>query len=536
MKEGDNAENVLKLSEAARFVRVSEKTLAEMARRGDVPGKKVGREWRFLREALEEWLRGEWPTPGRRQPAEGGEPPAGRGTSTRVAEPVAQYQKRFIGFRDTAFAENYSRAMHRWVPWIAGFSASFVEHVLKEEARDRPRRMTVLDPFAGVGTTLVEAFKLGHDTIGFEINPYAALACRAKMGALSYDVALLRRVMVSFAEYMERMDGLRDDGAPVPASSPPAGFVSRSPFFSPDVERQVLHVLDFIRAEREPWLRDLLRLAFGSVMVGFSNYTYEPSLGTRSAAGKPDIENAEVARVVSEKLREMAEDISLMQELARTFDTIPQARVIEGSFFDHADAIPRRSVDVLVTSPPYLNNYHYIRNTRPQMFWLGMVEKPSDLKAMEHNSFGRFWQTVRSGPAVALEPRIPGLVELIEELRHRNEEKGPYGGPGWANYAASYFNDCARFCRLARDVMKPGGKAVVVIGNNILQGIEFPTDRFFADIARRCGFEIVGLHEVRKKRTGSSIVNSAVRAGTVKKRVKLYETAVEMRAPTSSLR
>ena len=78
-------------------------------------------------------------------------------------------------------------------------------------------------------------------------------------------------------------------------------------------------------------------------------------------------------------------------------------------------------------------------------------------------------------------------------------------------------------------MMKRGGTAVVVIGNNILQGIEFPTDVWFAEIANQHGFETVEMHEVRKKRTGTSIVNSSVRVGTVEKKVRLYETAVELR-------
>ena len=82
------------------------------------------------------------------------------------------------GFRDTAFTENHEVALHRWVPWIAGFSGSFVAGVL-DTVRQRGK-MRVLDPFAGVGTTLIEALKKGDDAIGFEINPYAALACKVK--------------------------------------------------------------------------------------------------------------------------------------------------------------------------------------------------------------------------------------------------------------------------------------------------------------------------------------------------------------------
>ena len=79
--------------------------------------------------------------------------------------------------------------------------------------------------------------------------------------------------------------------------------------------------------------------------------------------------------------------------------------------------------------------------------------------------------------------------------------------------------------------MRRGGAVVVVIGNNILQGIEFQTDRLFAEIAEREGFKLVALHEVRKRRTGNSIVHSSVRIGSARQRVRLYETAVELRAP-----
>ena len=98
------------------------------------------------------------------------------------------------GFRDTAFSGNHDRTLHRWVPWIAGFSGSFVAGVL-EDSRGGRGRLRVLDPFAGVGTTLIEALKQGHDAIGFEVNPWAALACKAKTGAVRYDGATLDNLL-----------------------------------------------------------------------------------------------------------------------------------------------------------------------------------------------------------------------------------------------------------------------------------------------------------------------------------------------------
>jgi hypothetical protein len=191
------------------------------------------------------------------------------------------------------------------------------------------------------------------------------------------------------------------------------------------------------------------------------------------------------------------------------------------------------SMDILITSPPYLNNYHYVRNTRPQLFWLDFTREASELRDLETSSFGKFWQTVRSEPEVPLTFKDPEIERKLEELRSLRTENGPYGGPGWANYAATYFNDCKRFCEVTANVMKPGGLVVVVIGNNILQGVEFKTDEIFAGLAERVGFVVEGLHVVRKRRTGSSIINSSVRIGQVTKRTDLYEKAVELRLKRS---
>ena len=97
------------------------------------------------------------------------------------------------GFRDPAFSENKTQPLHRWVPWIAGFSAPFVQDCFETFLNDRRKKSTpsVLDPFAGVGTTLVQALLNRFDCIGFEINPYAALACKAKLNSPKLDLARL---------------------------------------------------------------------------------------------------------------------------------------------------------------------------------------------------------------------------------------------------------------------------------------------------------------------------------------------------------
>lgn len=111
-------------------------------------------------------------------------------------------------------------------------------------------------------------------------------------------------------------------------------------------------------------------------------------------------------------------------------------------------------------------------------------------------------------------------------MREINADKKTYGGHGWANYAATYFNDSNRFCKVLRKLLKPKGIAVVVIGNSILQGVEIKTDEIFADIAEGQGLKKKDIILLRTKRTGSSIVDSSVRSVVTKEKTPLYETAV----------
>jgi hypothetical protein len=269
-----------------------------------------------------------------------------------------------IGFGDTAFTKNRQEPLHRWVPWIAGFSASFVQEVLDVAVPSSCDDVTILDPFAGVGTTLVEGLKRGYDVIGFEINPYAALACEVK-------VSCIRHKLGPLGEAITRLEDSFSQPAyrkMTPKSSVPRKFKSRIQFFSPAVEREVLLLQDFIADQKDDFVRKVLQLTLGSVMVAFSNYSYEPSLSTRSAAGKDLIETADVYRIFRNKLREIEEDISLFRQDVKRFKHKPKAEIHVRSYLQSADVLKPGTVDVLVTSPPYLNNYHYVRNTRPQLY------------------------------------------------------------------------------------------------------------------------------------------------------------------------
>ena len=432
------------------------------------------------------------------------------------------------GFRDSSFAKNKNLPLHRWVPWIAGFSAEFVEDSVKAYLPDKGADCWVLDPFAGVGTTLVETYLSGLNVVGFEINPYAALATKIKLSAMKISVHDLTHEIAAFERFMERAEtgSLQRE----PRSQPPTGFSGRTELFSPKVQRKVLYALDFINRIESATLRDIFRLGLGSVMVSFSNYSYEPSLTRRVAVGKSEIKDANVGLSVSAKLHLILEDVGWLQGHMKMLGYRPKARVFAKSIFSALECFDKRNfIDLLVTSPPYLNNYHYPRNTRPQLHWLGFTSGTGYDGARENESFGKFWQTVRGSNPIQLKFDMPELSTIIDAIRTRNTEKEQYGGPGWANYVATYFNDTHRFCQILSELLKPKAVSIIVLGNSIIQGVEVKTDYFFGKIGELVGLQFESNHLLRKKRTGSSIIQSSVRVEEAKEKAVLYESGVVLR-------
>lgn len=424
-------------------------------------------------------------------------------------------------FNDPAFVSNKTVPIHRWVPWIAGFSRDFVQGVIQDFFAHKKKGI-VLDPFAGVGTTLVESILSGQDAVGFEINPYAALACKVKLESYQVDLNEFAHAIRAFDSFYKNCIG---NGC-LPKSKPPENFRTQVGFYSPKVLRKVLVINDFTAGITSERIRDLFRIAFAATMVQYSNYSYEPSLGKRVSSGKAEIDDYPVEKAVGTKLRNMFEDVKWVKEKipskAVTFE------VYHDSFLKKDERVKGDSVDLIITSPPYLNNYHYSRNTRPQLFWLDLFKEQKDLKVMEEFSFGKFWQNVRDQETIGLEFKLKdrSLEQTLNQLRRTNTEKGVYGGHGWANYAATYFNDCHKFALKIKNVLRREGKAFVVLGNSILQGIPFATEKYFGEICENAGLALDQIDIPRLTRNGNSIINSSVRSANAGKSTRLYEAVV----------
>src|SRR5947208_1052579 len=124
---------------------------------------------------------------------------------------------------------------------------------------------------------------------------------------------------------------------------------------------------------------------------------------------------------------------------------------------------------------------------------------------------------------------MPELSVIVDAIRKRNTDKGCYGGPGWANYVARYFNDTFKFCKVLSHLLKPKAVSIIVLGNSIGQGVEVKSEYFFVRIGELSGLKFEDNHLLRNKRTGSSIIQSSVRVEEATEKTVLYESGVVLR-------
>jgi len=218
---------------------------------------------------------------------------------------------------------------------------------------------TVLDPFCGSGTVLVEAMIAGRSAVGTDLNPIAVRLATLK--TTPRDASSVDALVTAAREVAAVADERRVRRAGATRRYPPDDVAAFDP--------HVLLELDSLRtaiAKREPAdVRGVLELVLSAILVKVSRRASDTSTAAsprRIAAGFP-------ARLFARKTEELARRLTELAALLPP-DT-PPARVS----LDDATrlrTVGASTVDAVVTSPPYVATYDYLAHHALRMRWLGL--------------------------------------------------------------------------------------------------------------------------------------------------------------------
>lgn len=382
-------------------------------------------------------------------------------------------------------ATSTSRLTHHLFRFPAKFHPPVVRQLISDYTHAGE---TILDPFCGCGTLLVEASVLGRNSIGIDVDPLSVFATNAKVhalrkanlevtaGRLAVALGDLQRTPEELARFQISDQDLPDyevdlDGAWVPDIPKLHHWFYR--YAIVDLAR-LLRAINTVDAPETH--RTFLRLIFAA------------SIRSASRADPVPVSGVEVTKVMLEK-EAKGRSVDVVQifrkRLARAIDEMAgyqEARVAGTEAVAYrGDVATLRTnhaprVDAVITSPPYHGAVDYYRRHQLEMFWLGMTKTQADRLDLLEHYLGR--------------PRVPERHEYVsgESLElaktKRVEAMMRKVSPDRANAFKHYSVGMSRaFISIAKRLNK-GGRCILVVGHSSWNGGSINTSQLMAELAQ----------------------------------------------------
>lgn len=343
---------------------------------------------------------------------------------------------------------------------------------------------TVLDPFVGSGTTAVEAVIADRNVIVSDVSPYSCLLARAKTKQLSIDA--MRRCAEQLLSAIEAPSRL-------PSVQTPRFNLDEFWFPLTSLE-QFARLRAYIETRLPDFARDFF-LAVMSTNIRAASYQDEGQIKVKRDPRK-------VAKGVPTPFDLIR--MSLPKQLGRLEDFLKQ-RGVKARSDVHCESADRLvpaviqpgTIDLVVTSPPYINAMNYPMTHRYENILLGLLD-PEKKTAHEAEYFGT--ERVYAKDFRTLEPlrlefdRAEELTAVLAQI-FREEPKRSFVAKG-------YFLKMYSAMGHIYNALRPDGQFVLVVGRNTIRGVPVDTFAYVVSMASALGFRL-------KKRFDYEIIKNA---------------------------
>ncbi len=390
---------------------------------------------------------------------------------------------------------------HDWYRFVLSFPPHLVRDYVSRFGLGTDS--TLLDPFCGTGTTLVEAKKLGVPSIGLEAVPVSRLAASTKVDWTPEPDELLQHAELVAEKALARLaaDGISDE----PTDSAPPGVTLRS-LPSPSAKlllkdsisalplHKVLVLRDALEGEHDPRFTDHERLALARILpTEVGNLRFGPEVGVGTVKRDAAVVSMWLARV-----RAMCTDLHQLRPLDST-----SAVALAGDARAVGRQLKPDSVDAVITSPPYPNEKDYSRTVRLESVLLGYLNDRADLQSMKRGLVRSNTRGVYRNDEDDAWIRDDNEVERIAAaIETRRLDLGKDSGfeRMYHRVTRLYFGGMARHLESLRRVLKPGARLAYVVGDQASYlRVMIRTGQMLAGIAERAGYEVESIDLFRTR-------------------------------------
>ena len=390
--------------------------------------------------------------------------------------------------RSGTFADNMKLPIHRWFRYSAGFSAEWVAREISEYKGSET--IKVLDPFAGSATTLLSAESVNTMAVGFETHPFIYRVAKAKLAWSNVDIKQLVEIYKEVAKRAKKIiNNTTTKGAPLLKKC----FTSDS--------------LSKLNALREVYLSDFDKDTPETEIVWLCITSIIRACSTAGTAQwQYVLPNKKKAKVLEPfyafdiTMKKMIEDISFAKEnnwssTAEILNTDARKPEYKEELFD-----------LVITSPPYPNNYDYADATRLEMTFWGEIHSWGDLHSSVRKYLLRSCSQHSAKEKLELEelldedvilPIKQELSKACKDLENIRLTKG--GKKTYHTMAAAYFIDLGKVFNALRLLVKQGGKMCFVVGDSAPYGVYLAVDKWLGELALSAGFKSFYFEKIRDR-------------------------------------
>ena len=308
--------------------------------------------------------------------------------------------------------------------------------------------LRVLDPMSGSGTVLAVAHSKGHHAVGVDLDPLAVLISRVWTTAIDVD-AVRDRASTTLDNARRIFSSLPTrDAYPTNADSETRQFTRY--WFDDYARRQLASLATAIEQTQDSTIREALWCAFSRLIITKQSGA---SLAMDLSHSRP---HRKFKRAPAKPFRKFLTAVdrvitNCIDVTSRTRG--PDAKVYEGDA-RHLD-LQDRSIDLVITSPPYLNAIDYLRCSKFSLVWMGY--SVSHLRRLRSTTVG-----TEVGMDAREDQEIQGILSELKmqpKLQARQEAM-----------LARYINDMRRAVGEISRVLAGNGRAVYVVGENTVRG------------------------------------------------------------------
>ncbi|HTA26810.1 MAG TPA: DNA modification methylase [Bacteroidia bacterium] len=387
------------------------------------------------------------------------------------------------------FAANMSLPIHKWYRYTAGFSAVWVNNLIREQKI--LGRTKVIDPFAGSGTVLLESEFEGVESYGIEAHPYIYRIAKAKLN-WNFPADKFKTEALSLLHKAKKKSITKKEFPKLIASCYPLEIIQKL-----EALKQV-----WLETEQQEEIKNFNWFIITSILrtsspVGTAQWQYIQPNKTKARVIDPFV-------AFEAKVNEMYLD---MKRTQMRFKNIVVSKILNEDARD-IQSIPNGWGDLVITSPPYANNYDYADATRLEMTFWGDITGWADLQdnVRKHLVRACTQHVSKLGDeieAILSNPRLkPIQNELLEVYNTLKIERLKHGGK--KNYhfmIAAYFTDLADVFHSLRKVTSENALMCFVIGDSAPYGIYVPVDKWLGELAVSAGFSSYSFEKLRDRNT-----------------------------------